>query len=118
MQFVSGQWLLGKTLDKFLPLGPYLITADEIADPQALNVKGWLNGELRQDSSTADMIFSVAQIIAYSSRYMTLHPGDLVSTGTPEGVVLGMKEKVWLQPGDTFTVEIGSLGRLTNRMVE
>ena len=118
LQFVSGQWLLGKTLDKFLPLGPYLVTADEITDPQALNVKGWLNGELRQDSSTADMIFSVAQIIAYASRYMTLHPGDLISTGTPEGVVLGMKEKVWLQPGDTFTVEIGPLGRLMNRMVE
>ena len=118
LQFVSGQWLLGKTLDKFLPLGPYLVTSDEVSDPQNLSIKGWLNGELRQNSSTADMIFSVAEVISYASRYMTLQPGDIISTGTPEGVVFGMKEKVWMKPGDEYTVEISGLGRLSNRVVE
>ena len=118
LQFLSGQWLVGKTLDGFLPIGPYLVTADEIASPQAMQVRGWHNGELRQNSSTADMIFSVAQIISYASRYMTLEPGDLICTGTPEGVILGRQEKVWMKPGDTFSVEIGPLGRLTNRMTE
>lgn len=114
----GGQWLLGKTLDKFLPLGPYVVTADEAGDPQDMPVKGWLNGELRQDSNTADMIFSVAQVIAYASRYFTLQPGDVISTGTPEGVILGMEPKVYMQPGDEYVVEIGNLGRLANRMVE
>ncbi len=118
LQFVSGQWLLGKTLDKFLPIGPYLVTADEIPDPQNLTIKGWLNGDLRQNSSTADMIFSVAEVISYASKYMTLSPGDIISTGTPEGVVFGMKEKVWMKPGDEYTVEISGLGRLHNRVVE
>lgn len=117
LQFVSGQWLLGKTLDKFMPIGPYLVTTDDIPDPQNLSIKGWLNGELRQDSSTADMIFSVAEVIAYASRYMTLSPGDIISTGTPEGVIFGMKEKVWMKPGDEYTVEIAGLGRLSNRVV-
>lgn len=118
LQFVSGQWLLGKTSDKFLPIGPYLLTADEAGDPQNMPVRGWLNGELRQNSNTADMIFTVAQVIAYASRYMTLHSGDIISTGTPEGVILGMQEKVYMKPGDEYTVEIGNLGRLTNRIVE
>lgn len=117
-QMRSGQWLIGKSLDKFLPIGPYLVTADEAGDPQNMTVRGWLNGELRQNSTTADMIFSVAQCIAYASQFMTLQPGDIISTGTPEGVILGMAEKVWMQPGDEYTVEIGNLGRLTNRMVE
>jgi 2-keto-4-pentenoate hydratase/2-oxohepta-3-ene-1,7-dioic acid hydratase in catechol pathway len=117
LQFVSGQWLVGKTLDRFMPIGPYLVTADEAGDPQEMTVRCWLNGELRQDSNTADMIFSVAQIISYASRYMTLEPGDIISTGTPEGVVLGMDEKVWVQPGDEVVVEVGKLGRLTNRIV-
>lgn len=112
----GGQWLVGKTADKFLPIGPYLVTADEVDDPQNLAIKGWFNGELRQDSNTADMIFTVAQVIAYTSRFMTLNPGDIISTGTPEGVILGMAEKVWMQPGDEFTVEIGNLGRLTNKI--
>jgi 2-keto-4-pentenoate hydratase/2-oxohepta-3-ene-1,7-dioic acid hydratase in catechol pathway len=117
LQMRSSQWLLGKTLDRFLPLGPYLLTADEAASPQAWPVRCWLNGELRQDSSTADMIFSVAQVISYASRYMTLEPGDLICTGTPEGVILGMKDKTWLKPGDEVSIEIGPLGRLCNRMV-
>lgn len=114
----GGQWLMGKALDKFMPVGSYLVTSDEIPDPQNLTIKGWLNGELRQDSNTSDMIFSVAEVIAYVSQYMTLKPGDMISTGTPEGVILGMSEKVWMKPGDEYTVEIEGLGRLTNRIVE
>lgn len=117
LQFVSGQWLVGKSLDGFLPVGPYLVTADEVGDPQALGVRGYLNGELRQDSSTADMIFSVAEIIAYASRYMTLEAGDVIITGTPEGVAFGRQDELYLRPGDVYTVEIDKLGRLQNRLV-
>lgn len=117
LQFRSGQWLLGKTPDKFLPLGPVLVTADEVGDPQNLAIKGWFNGELRQNSNTADMIFSVAQIISYASQFMTLNPGDVISTGTPEGVIMGLENKVFMQPGDEYVVEIEKLGRLTNRIV-
>ena len=117
-QMKSGQWLLGKTLDKFLPLGPYVVTADEIPDPQNLSIKGWMNGELRQSSNTADMIFSVAEVIAYASRIMTLEAGDVISTGTPEGVIMGMDPKIWMKPGDEYIVEVEGLGKLANRMVE
>jgi len=117
-QFRSGQWLLGKTLDGFCPLGPYLVTANEIPDPQSLWIRGWYNDELRQDSSTADMIFSVAEIIAYASENMTLYPGDVILTGTPEGVIFGTEEKLYMKPGDTFVVEIENLGRLENKLVE
>jgi 2-keto-4-pentenoate hydratase/2-oxohepta-3-ene-1,7-dioic acid hydratase in catechol pathway len=116
LQMLTGQWLIGKTLDKFLPLGPYLVTADEIPDPQNLGIRCWLNGELRQNSNTSDMVFSVAQLISYVSRYVTLKPGDLISTGTPEGVILGMENKVWLKPGDEVVVELDGLGRLVNTM--
>ena len=117
LQFRSGQWLLGKTPDKFLPIGPYVLTADAAGDPQDMPIKGWYNGELRQDSTTADMIFSVAEVIAYASQYMTLSPGDIISTGTPEGVIIGREDKQYMQPGDTYTVEIGPLGKLTNTLV-
>lgn len=118
LQMLSGQWLLGKTLDMFLPLGPYVVTADEIPDPQNLSIKGWMNGELRQSSNTADMIFTVAEVIAYASQVMTLNPGDVISTGTPEGVIMGMAEKVWMKPGDEYIVEVEGLGKLSNKMVE
>jgi 2-keto-4-pentenoate hydratase/2-oxohepta-3-ene-1,7-dioic acid hydratase in catechol pathway len=118
LQRRTSQWLLGKTLDKFLPLGPYLVTADEVGDPQQLSVRCWLNGELRQDSSTADMVFSVAQIVSYASQYLTLEPGDIICTGTPPGVVLGMDDKTWMKPGDEVTVQVGNLGRLTSRMID
>ena len=114
LQMRTSQWLLGKTPDKFCPLGPYLVTADEVGDPQTLSTKSWLNGELRQNSTTADMVFSVAQIISYASLTMTLLPGDVILTGTPEGVILGMKEKVWMRAGDEITVEVEKLGKLTN----
>lgn len=117
LQMRTSQWLLGKTLDRFLPTGPYLVTADEIDDPQDLHLQCWMNDQLRQDSNTSDMVFSVAEIISYLSQYMTLKPGDLISTGTPEGVILGMEEQRWLRPGDLVSVEVEKLGRLTNRMV-
>lgn len=115
-QLRTSQWLLGKTPDKFMPVGPYLVTADEVGDPQNLSLKCWVNGELRQNSNTADMIFSVAEIISYLSQHMTLKPGDIISTGTPEGVILGMKEPVWLQPGDEVVIEVEKLGRLSNTL--
>ena len=117
LQTRTSQWLLGKTLDQFMPIGPYLVTADEVRDPQALGIRCWVNGALRQNSSTADMVFSVPQLVSYISQYMTLEPGDVISTGTPEGVVLGMKEKQWLRPGDEVTIEVAGLGRLTNTML-
>ena len=117
LQFISGQWFVGKSLDNFLPTGPYLVTKDEIEDPQNLRVRGWLNGELRQDSNTADMIFSVAECISYTSQYMTLKPGDIFVTGTPEGVILGHEKKVWVKPGDEYRVEIEKLGALTNKFI-
>ena len=115
LQVRTSQWLLGKTLDKFMPLGPYLLTADEAGDPQKWPVRCWLNGELRQDSNTADMIFTVAQIISFTSQHLTLEPGDIISTGTPEGVILGKPSpRTWMKPGDTMTIEVGPLGKLTN----
>jgi 2-keto-4-pentenoate hydratase/2-oxohepta-3-ene-1,7-dioic acid hydratase in catechol pathway len=116
LQMRTSQWLLGKTLDGFCPLGPYLVTADEVDDPQQLSTRSWLNGEMRQNSNTADMVFTVAQIISYASQLMTLKPGDVILTGTPEGVILGMQEKVWMQPGDEVTVEVGNLGKLVNKL--
>ncbi len=117
LQMRTSQWLLGKTPDKFMPVGPYLVTADEIGDPGTKDVRCWLNGELRQNSNTADMVFSVPELVSYISDFMTLEPGDLISTGTPQGVILGMAEKVWLKPGDEVVVEVEGMGRLTNRMV-
>lgn len=116
LQFLSSQWLLGKSLDYFLPLGKFLLTADEIKDPQNLQLTCTLNGEPRQNSNTSDMIFSVAEIITFLSKHMTLLPGDLIVTGTPEGVIMGMSEKHWLKPGDIVKVEISGLGSSTNKM--
>ncbi len=117
LQTRTSQWILGKTLDKFMPIGPYLVTADEIPDPQALQLRTWMNGELRQDSNTSDMIFPVAEIISYISRHFSLEPGDVIITGTPSGVILGLAEKKWLAPGDVVEVEVEKLGKLSNRMV-
>ncbi|TMI63694.1 MAG: fumarylacetoacetate hydrolase family protein [Bacteroidetes bacterium] len=117
LQFRTSQWLLGKSLDHFLPLGKYLVTADEIADPQNLQLTCTLNKELRQNSNTGDMIFSVAEIIEFLSMHMTLEPGDLILTGTPEGVIMGMEEKKWLKPGDVVKVEIEKIGYTENRMI-
>ncbi|MEW9670883.1 fumarylacetoacetate hydrolase family protein [Ammoniphilus sp. 3BR4] len=117
LQFRSHQWLLGKTCDKFAPIGPYLVTADEIKNPNTLGIRTFVNGEKRQDSNTENMIFSCEKLIEDLSRHMTLEPGDIIMTGTPEGVILGYPEenRVWLKDGDEVTVEIDGLGRLTNR---
>ncbi len=118
LQSLTSQWLLGKSLDKFFPLGPFLLTSDEAPDPQNWPVRCWLNGELRQDSNTADMIFSVRKLISFISQYMTLDPGDLISTGTPQGVILGKpKPRTWMKAGDTMIVEVGPLGQLKNELV-
>ncbi len=114
LQLRTGQWLIGKNLDGFLPVGPYFISADEVKDPQDLAVKCWRNGALVQNSSTSDMIFSVAEIISHISHLMTLEPGDLITTGTPEGVIFGMDEKVWLKTGDEVKVAVEGFGTLTN----
>jgi 2-keto-4-pentenoate hydratase/2-oxohepta-3-ene-1,7-dioic acid hydratase in catechol pathway len=116
LQTRTSQWLLGKTMDKFFPIGPYLVTADEAGDPQAMKLSTKVNGEQRQNSNTADMIFGVADVISYISTYFPLQPGDLITTGTPEGVAMGMANKPWLQPGDEVTVEVGNLGALSNTM--
>jgi 2-keto-4-pentenoate hydratase/2-oxohepta-3-ene-1,7-dioic acid hydratase in catechol pathway len=117
LQFRSTQWMLGKTLDRFLPVGPHLVSADEVGDPQALGIRCTVNGEVRQDSSTADMVFGVAELVGYISRFWTLEPGDLIATGTPQGVAQGRPDRPWLRPGDEVVVEVGDLGRLTSRMV-
>ncbi|WP_047152442.1 fumarylacetoacetate hydrolase family protein [Aneurinibacillus tyrosinisolvens] len=118
LQFKSSQWLLGKTCDGFSPIGPYLVTADEVGDPNNLRLRTIVNGEVRQDSNTSDMIFYCDEIVSYVSEHMTLYPGDLIFTGTPEGVILGLpeQERVWLKDGDEVTIEIEKLGTLTNTM--
>ncbi|MCK0472901.1 fumarylacetoacetate hydrolase family protein [Halalkalibacter sp. APA_J-10(15)] len=119
LQFLTPQWLLGKTCDDFSPLGPYLVTADEVGDPNQLALKTFVNGEIRQDSHTSDMIFYVDEIVSYISKHMTLTPGDIILTGTPEGVALGLpeNEQVYIKPSDEVTVEVEKLGALTNRFV-
>jgi len=119
LQMRTHQWLLGKTCDDFSPLGPYLVTADEVGDPNRLAIRAYVNGELRQNSNTSDMIFYCDELVSYVSRHMTLVPGDVILTGTPEGVVLGLppEQQVYLAPGDEVTIEIEKLGRLTNRFV-
>ena len=117
LQMRTPQWLIGKTQDKFLPIGPYLVTADEAGDPQGYELKTWHNGVLRQDSHTGDQIFTVAQVIAYASQFFPLEPGDVIVTGTPAGVIMGLPEKNWLKPGDEVTVEVVGLGKLTNAFV-
>jgi 2-keto-4-pentenoate hydratase/2-oxohepta-3-ene-1,7-dioic acid hydratase in catechol pathway len=117
LQMRSSQWLFGKAIDGFAPLGPYVVTADEVPDPQRLDLRTWVNDELRQDSNTADMVFSVAEMVSDLSQIMTLEPGDVIYTGTPEGVVLGMQQPTWLQPGDEVACEVEGLGRLVNTLV-
>jgi 2-keto-4-pentenoate hydratase/2-oxohepta-3-ene-1,7-dioic acid hydratase in catechol pathway len=107
----GGQWDKGKNCETFNPLGPWIVTADEVSDPQDLGLRLWVNGELRQDSSTADMIFGVDYLIWYLSQFMTLHPGDVINTGTPAGVAMGLPGQPYLRPGDVVELEIDGLGR-------
>jgi 2-keto-4-pentenoate hydratase/2-oxohepta-3-ene-1,7-dioic acid hydratase in catechol pathway len=110
----SSQFMLGKTSDGFMPLGPYLVGAELVGDPQKLAIECRVNGEQRQSSNTSDMIFSCAQIISYCSQVFTLEPGDLISTGTPEGVITGKPEdkQVWLKAGDKVACSVEKLGEL------
>ncbi|MCX5111756.1 fumarylacetoacetate hydrolase family protein [Streptomyces sp. NBC_00378] len=108
----GGTWDKGKNCETFNPLGPWLVTADEVADPQALPLKLWVNGELKQDGTTADQIFPVGEVVRYLSHFMTLYPGDVINTGTPAGVALGQPEpKPYLRAGDVVELEITGLGR-------
>jgi len=118
LQFADGQWTRGKSPDTFCPVGPRLVPREEIADPQALAIRCIVNGEALQDSSTAQMIFSVAEIIAYTSQIVTLEPGDLIATGTPAGVGIFRDPKVLLKDGDEVSVEIEGLGTLTNPFIK
>ncbi|MFG3050608.1 fumarylacetoacetate hydrolase family protein [Kitasatospora sp. NPDC048239] len=107
----GGQWDKGKSAETFTPLGPWLVTADEVADPQRLPLRLWVNGELRQDGSTAQMVFPVLELVRYASRFMVLEPGDVIVTGTPAGVTLGHPGAAFLAPGDIVELEIDGLGR-------
>jgi 2-keto-4-pentenoate hydratase/2-oxohepta-3-ene-1,7-dioic acid hydratase in catechol pathway len=113
----GGQWVKGKSFDTFGPLGPYLVTSDEIANPQDLPVSLKVNGVTRQNSNTSDMIFSVAEIVAHLSLFMTLLPGDVIVTGTPEGVGLGMKPPLFLKRGDVMELDGGVLGKQRQKVV-
>ena len=107
----GGQWDKGKNCETFNPLGPWLVTADEVADPQALSLKLWVNGELKQDGSTARQIFPVGEVVRYLSQFMALYPGDVINTGTPAGVALGQPDpKPYLRPGDVVELSISGLG--------
>ncbi|MBA3428773.1 MAG: fumarylacetoacetate hydrolase family protein [Actinobacteria bacterium] len=117
LQFADGQWTRGKSLDTFCPVGPRLVPAAEVPDPQRLGIRCRVNGELLQDSSTAQMVFSVAEIVAFVSTWLTLEPGDLIATGTPAGVGFTREPPVYLRPGDEVTVEIDGLGALVNPVV-
>ena len=113
LQARTSQFTLGKTLDGFLPVGPELVSSDEVGDPQNLSIQLWLTGELRQDANTSDMVFGVSELISYISQYLPLEPGDFIATGTPSGVILGHKPSVWMKAGDVVDVQIEGLGRLT-----
>ena len=112
----GGQWCKGKSFDGFGPLGPWLVTADELPDPQAIPLSLAVNRQTRQQGNTRSMIFSVAQIVAHLSEFMTLLPGDVVTTGTPAGVGMGMKPPVFLQRGDVMSLDGGPLGRQRQRV--
>jgi 2-keto-4-pentenoate hydratase/2-oxohepta-3-ene-1,7-dioic acid hydratase in catechol pathway len=117
-QFKDKQWTRGKGFDTFAPTGPCITTKKQLPNTENLSVRTWVNGDLRQDGTTCDMIFNVAQIIYHLSRVMTLEPCDIISTGTPSGVAMGMKEPKWLKNGDTVKIEIEGIGTLENMVKE
>jgi 2,4-didehydro-3-deoxy-L-rhamnonate hydrolase len=110
----GGQWVRGKAIDTFCPIGPYIATTDEVPDPQNLTIRCVLNGEAVQDGTTSKMIFSVAELVAFLSTGMTLLPGDIIITGTPPGVGMARDPQLWIKAGDEVTIEIEGLGSLTN----
>ncbi len=117
IQFGDGQWVRGKSLDTFCPMGPHIVTADEITDPQTLAIRCKVNEQYLQDSNTKEMVFGVRQLIVELSKSFTLEPGDIISTGTPHGVGVFRKPPVYLQNGDQVTVEIEKIGSLLNHCV-
>ena len=114
----GGQWDKGKSCETFNPLGPVLVAADEIDDPQSLGLRLWVNGTLRQNGTTANMIFGIRYLVWYLSQFMVLHPGDLINTGTPAGVALGLPGNPYLRVGDVVELEIDGLGRARQEMVQ
>jgi 2-keto-4-pentenoate hydratase/2-oxohepta-3-ene-1,7-dioic acid hydratase in catechol pathway len=118
LQRGDGQWVRAKSLDTFCPLGPILVTADEVPDPQALDIRSVLNGQVMQESNTKEMIFGVRYLIAFASRAFTFLPGDVLITGTPHGVGVGRTPPVYLKDGDVISIEVEGLGTLTNRCEE
>jgi 2-keto-4-pentenoate hydratase/2-oxohepta-3-ene-1,7-dioic acid hydratase in catechol pathway len=118
LQEQSSQWLLGKSLDAFAPIGPWLVSSEEAGEPAEMSIQCTVNGEVRQSSSVGDMVFTVAELVSFISRHITLEPGDLIFTGTPGGTADGRPDPPWLKAGDEVVVEVGPLGRLVNRMVE
>ena len=117
VQFNDGQWTRGKSFDTFCPMGPRVVPREEIGDPQSLRISCRLNGETVQAANTADMIFSVAEIVSFASRGTTLEPGDVIATGTPCGVAMGQPEPRYLRAGDSVEVEIEGIGVLANPVV-
>ena len=117
LQFADGQWTRAKSLDSFCPIGPRVVPREEIGDPQSLRIRCRVNGETLQDASTGDMVFGVAELIAYVSETITLEPGDVIATGTPPGVAFGRPDGRYLQGGDTVEVEIERIGVLTSPVV-
>lgn len=117
-QFRSPTTTMGKSWDTHCPLGPYLVTPDEVSDPHNLALRTWVNGEIRQDSNTRHLIFDLSDIIVHLSTAFTLEPGDVICTGTPSGVGLGMDPQVWLKAGDVVRITIDQLGTLENRVID
>lgn len=113
----GGQMTKGKSCDTFAPIGPWLVTADEVPDPQNLRLYTEVDGEKRQDGSSADMVFTVARLVSYLSQFFTLHPGDVISTGTPAGVASGMKPQAWVKSGQTVKLGIDGLGEQKLRYI-
>ena len=117
VQFSDKQWVRGKSFDTFCPIGPYLVTTDEINDPHQLGIRCWVNGELVQDSNTDQMIFKIPEVITFITKTCTLLPGDIICTGTPISVGVSREPQLFLKPGDTVEIEIEKLGRLSNPVV-
>ena len=116
-QMATSQWLMGKTFDTFAPMGPWIVTSDEIADPHALDISLEINGEVLQNSNTKELIFKIPELVAYLSSAFTLEPGDIVSTGTPPGVGFARKPPRYLKPGDDVVVRVQGIGELRNPVV-
>lgn len=115
-QFGDKQWTRGKSPDSFCPIGPWLVTADEVPDPHALGIRSRVNGEVRQNSNTSLLIHKVPRLIEYCSQAMTLEPGDIIATGTPTGVAMHRKPPLWLKPGDVVEIEIDGVGTIRNEV--